>query len=187
MNGSDSDHAFTCLRCMLVVFAQAPVTPLPRIRPLHDPTHRQRFEARLSFRTTHDLQPVRPPVARQPSVQGVTTIPGIREDYLQLREVPPAHLREDVLSRSGIVHVCCRHHHSDQKTQGIHENMALTALHLLAAVDAPFLAAQRGPDRLAVDRRGGGGSVIVQPERAPRVRRTLSSFCQVPSAFQFMK
>src|SRR5437879_13395793 len=104
MNGGDADHGLTGLRRMLVVFAQTPVTPLPSISPLHYPTHRQRFELFLSFRPAHDLQAVRSPVARQPVVQLVIMIPGIREDYLQPREVPPAHLSEDVLGCPGIVH-----------------------------------------------------------------------------------
>ncbi len=186
MNGNDSDHAFTRLRCMLVVFGQASVTPLPRIGPLDDPTHRQRFEARLSFRTAHDLQPVRPPVARQPFVQRVIMIPGIREDHLQPRKVAPADLSEHVLGRSGIVHVGRRHHDGDQKTQGIHKDMAFPPLYLLAAVDTPLLTAQRGPDRLAVDRRGGGVGDRPAWARAS-VRRTSRSFCQVPSAFQNWK
>ncbi len=70
-------------------------------------------------------------------------IPGIREDYLQPREVAPTHLSENVLGCSGIIHVGRRHHDGDQETQGIHEDMALPALYLLAAVDTPFLATQR--------------------------------------------
>ncbi len=84
-------------------------------------------------------------------------IPGIREDHLQPRKVAPADLSEHVLGRSGIVHVGRRHHDGDQKTQGIHKDMAFPPLYLLAAVDTPLLTAQRGPDRLAVDRRGAGG------------------------------
>ncbi len=83
MNGNDSDHAFTRLRCMLVVFGQASVTPLPRIGPLDDPTHRQRFEARLSFRTAHDLQPVRP-------AGGETTIRTTRDYDTWHPRRPPA-------------------------------------------------------------------------------------------------
>jgi len=49
MNGGDADHGLTRLRRVLVVLAQAPVAPLPRIGPLHDPTHRQRLELRLPF------------------------------------------------------------------------------------------------------------------------------------------
>ena len=41
MSGGDADHGLTRLRRVLIVLAQASVTPLPRIGPLHDPTHRQ--------------------------------------------------------------------------------------------------------------------------------------------------
>src|SRR5438874_136313 len=76
---------------------------------------------------------------------------GICEDHLQPRIIAAAHLSEDVLGRSGVVYVRRRHDNGNQKTQGIYEDMALAALHLLAAIDSPLLAAQRGPDRLAVD------------------------------------
>ena len=69
MNGGDADHGLTRLRRVLIVLAQAPVTPLPRIGPLHDPTHRQGLELRFPLRAAHDLQPVGPPVAGQPVVQ----------------------------------------------------------------------------------------------------------------------
>src|SRR6266436_4561211 len=157
MNGSDADHGLTRLRCALVVFAQATVAPLPSVGPLHDPTHRQRLEFRLAFRTTHDLQVVRPPVARQPSAQGITTIPGIPKDHLQPREVAPAYLSEEVLGRPGVVHVGGRHHDGDQETQGIHEDMALATMHLLTTSDTAFYAAQRCLDRWAVDRCRTGG------------------------------
>ncbi len=186
MNGNDSDHAFTRLRCMLVVFGQASVTPLPRIGPLDDPTHRQRFEARLSFRTAHDLQPVRPAGGETNYRTRVIMIPGIREDHLQPRKVAPADLSEHVLGRSGIVHVGRRHHDGEQKTQGIHKQNPVQPLNLLAAVDNPLLTAQRGPDRLAVDRRGAGVGDRPAQARAS-VRRTSRSFCQVPSAFQNWK
>src|SRR5437764_9532830 len=102
MSGSDADHGLTRLRRVLVVLAQAPVATLPRIGPLHDPTHRQRLELRLPLRATHDLQPVGPPVAGQPVVQLIVVVPSTRQDYLKTREVPPAHLGEDVLARPGV-------------------------------------------------------------------------------------
>src|ERR1043166_3826172 len=156
MDGGDANHGFTGLGRMLVDLAQTPVPPLPRIVSLHDPTHRQRLELGLTFRPAHDLQTVWSPMMRQPVVQLVIMIPDIPKDHLQAREVPPTHLSEDGLGRPRIVHISCRHHDGDQKTQGIHENMALAALDLLAAVDTSFLATQRGLDRLAVDRRRTG-------------------------------
>ena len=59
--------------------------------------------------------------------------------------------------RPRIIHIGCRHHDGDQKTQGIHEDMALATMHLLTPIDTPFGAAQRCLDRLAVDRRRTGG------------------------------
>lgn len=152
MNGGDADHGLTHLRRVLVILAQTPVAPLPRIGPLHDPTHGQRLELRLARRAAHDLQPVGPPVAGQPVVQLVVVVLSIREDYPQARVVPPAHLCEDALGRPGVVHVGRGHDDGEQKTQGIHEDMALATLHLFAAVGPALLAPQRGLDRLAVDR-----------------------------------
>ncbi len=189
MNGNDSDHAFTRLRCMLVVFGQASVTPLPRIGPLDDPTHRQRFEARLSFRTAHDLQPVRPPVARQPFVQRVIMIPGIREDHLQPRKVAARGPEpEHVLGRSGIVHVGRRHHDGDQKTQWNPQGYGVSAL--VPSCRRRYPVAYRPAavtDRLAVDRRGGGELGADRPACGAGQRAKAGhprSFCQVPSAFQ---
>ena len=156
MDGGDSDHGLTRLRRMLVVFAQTPIAPLPGIRSLHYPTQRQGFECRLPFGTAHDLQPVGPTVDRQPVVQFVVVILAVGEDHPQPREVPAAHLSEEVLGSPGIVDVRRRHHHGDEKTQGIYEDMTLAALDLLAPVRAPFLAPLGGLDRLAVDGGGAG-------------------------------
>lgn len=156
MNGGDANQGLTRLRRVLIVLAQAPVAPLPRIGPLHDPTHRQRLELCLPLRAAYDFQPVGPPVAGQPGVQLVVVVLGIREDDLKARKVPAAHLGEDVLGRPGVIHVGRRHDGGEQKAQGIHEDMTLAALNLFAAVDPPRLAPQRRLDRLAVDRRRAG-------------------------------
>ena len=74
MHGGDTDHGLTRLRRVFVVLAQAPVASLPRIGPLHNPTHRQWLELRLPFRAAHDLQPVEPSVAGQPVVQLVIVV-----------------------------------------------------------------------------------------------------------------
>src|SRR5271165_535981 len=183
MDGGDSDHGLTRLRRMLVVFAQAPIAPLPGIRSLHYPTQRQGFECRLPFGTAHDLQPVGPAVDRQPVVQFVVVILAVGEDHPQPREVPAAHLSEEVLGSPGIVDVRRRHHHGDEKTQGIYEDMTLAALDLLAPVRAPFLALLGGLDRLAVD--GGGAGRWCPPsfdagQGAEGVEELLPSAVPVP-------
>src|SRR5262249_26066741 len=69
------------------------------------------------------------------------------------------------------------------KPQGIDENMPLAALDLLAAVGPPFLAAQCGPNRLAVERGSTGRwrSPCLDPsQRAEDIEDLLPSPIHVP-------
>src|SRR5262249_5054371 len=156
MNGSDADHCCTRLRCVLIVFAQGPVTPLPGIGALHHPTHWQWLEGSCPFRPAHDLQVVGTPGGGQPVIQFVVVVLVVGEDHAQTREVPAAHLGKDILSGPGIVYIRSRDHDGDEKPQGIHENMPLAALDLLAAVRAPLLATQGRLDRLTVESGSAG-------------------------------
>ncbi len=189
MNGNDSDHAFTRLRCMLVVFGQASVTPLPSIGcPLHDPTHRQRFEARLSFRTAHDLHSrYGPPVARQPFVQRVIMIPGIREDHLQPRKVAPCGPER---TRPGPLGHRPRWPPSPRRRSKKPRESTRIWRFRPCTFLPPSIPRCLPPSAVLTDWLSIAAALGVGDRPAwarASVRRTSRSFCQVPSAFQNWK
>src|SRR5581483_7922006 len=141
----------TRLRRMLVIPAQAPVAAQPGERPLYHPAALQGDEAPLPRRTTHDHHPVRPAMHAQPAVQLGAVVLGVRLHHLQARPVLARELREQLPSGLRVIDVGRRDDDRQQQAQRVHDDVALAATDLLAAIGAHLLAALRGLDRLAVD------------------------------------
>ena len=164
MNRRQPHYRLTRLGRMLVVLAQAPIPPQPGERPFHHPTHLQGLKARHAFRPAHHHQAVRPPVQTQPGVQSIVVILVIREHHPQPRQIPAGRLGEHRRGGAAVVHIGGRHHHGDQQPQRVHQDMALAAVDLLAAVLADLLSALGRLDRLAVDGGGAGRWLPTGPD-----------------------
>src|SRR5208337_4107459 len=123
---------------------------------LHHPPPRQQLKPSVPGRSADDLNHI-PPVLRDPSVQGVIVVLGVRPQLPQARERLARQLAEDLRCRRRIIHGRTGHGHGWKQPHGIHGDMMLPTGDPLGTV-VTMLATPFGRlDGLAIDTAGAGG------------------------------
>ena len=136
MNHGHADHGCARLGQILVIFGQAAVAGQPREGPFDNPAFWQEEKAFGPLRPFDDLQADFPPGAEspQPSAQ-VAAIALVGPQQAQMGEVMPPHLQH-LHSPVGVLHTRRGDDHAEEQPKGIHADMALAALDLLAGIVA---------------------------------------------------
>lgn len=132
MNRSEINHAFTTAGAAFIVLAEATVTTQPGEGTLHDPTSWQNNEALLVGRALDhvegDLQCVTHPLN-----QTVVLVDAVRPDALEGGD-GFGDFAQDILGAVIVLDVGGVDHDLEQIAEGIHHNMAFTAVDPFAGV-----------------------------------------------------
>ena len=110
LNHADPDLRLAGISQVFIILAVNPAPTQPAEGSLHHPPPRQQLKPSVSGKPADDLNHI-PPVLRDPSVQGVIVVLGIRPQLPQARERFARQLAEDLRCRRRIIHGRTGHGH----------------------------------------------------------------------------
>jgi predicted transposase YbfD/YdcC len=149
----DSYEGLADTRIPFIILAQATTTPQPTEGPLDDPTPLQHHEPRPEG-TPDDLQH-NPECRQNPDRQVVAAIAAVGPQPLQPRETLLG-LTDHLVGPVVVLHVRRLHDQGDEEPQGIHNQVTLASLDLLARIETFGTTYFRGLDTLGVNDAGAG-------------------------------
>ena len=103
LNHADPDLRLAGISQVFIILAVNPAPTQPAEGSLHHPPPRQQLKPSVPGRSADDLNHI-PPVLRDPSVQGVIVVLGVRPQLPQARERFARQLAEDLRCRRRIIH-----------------------------------------------------------------------------------
>lgn len=103
LNHADPDLRFAGISQVFIILAVNPAPTQPAEGSLHHPPPRQQLKPSVPGKPADDLNHI-PPVLRDPSVQGVIVVLGVRPQLPQPRERSSRQLAEDLRCRRRIIH-----------------------------------------------------------------------------------
>ena len=156
MQRTDPKHGFARVRTPFVIFAVAPASALPGESSLHDPALRQHSKTFDSGLACFHFQFPARPIRRQPVAEVVIVVLVVPEEFLHAWVIVDIESIHHLRSCSTIVENCGRDHHRQQQSHCIHQNMAFSAIDLLAAIIAMLTASLCRLDRLAINAGSAG-------------------------------
>src|SRR5271166_6349049 len=110
LNHADPDLRLAGISQVFIILAVNPAPTQPAEGSLHHPPPRQQLKPSVPGRSADDLNHI-PPVLRDPSVQGVIVVLGVRPQLPQARERFSRQLAEDLRCRCRIIHGRTGHSH----------------------------------------------------------------------------
>jgi len=110
LNHADPDLRFAGISQVFIILAVNPAPTQPAEGSLHHPPPRQQLKPSVPGKPADDLNHI-PPVLRDPSVQGVIVVLGVRPQLPQARERFARQLAEDLRCRRRIIHGRTGHGH----------------------------------------------------------------------------
>ena len=110
LNHADPDLRLAGISQVFIILAVNPAPTQPAEGSLHHPPPRQQLKPSVPGRSADDLNHI-PPVLRDPSVQGVIVVLGVRPQLPQARERFARQLAEDLRCRRRIIHGRTGHGH----------------------------------------------------------------------------
>ncbi len=110
LNHADPDLRLAGISQVFIILAVNPAPTQPAEGSLHHPPPRQQLKPSVPGRSADDLNHI-PPVLRDPSVQGVIVVLGVRPQLPQARERFSRQLAEDLRCRRRIIHGRTGHGH----------------------------------------------------------------------------
>ena len=134
MSHGQIDHGLAALGERFVVLAQAAVSSEPREGSLDDPTLGQNHEPRHVVAALDDLQ--NPPAQFPRPFDQLARIAAIGPDQLQPAETALEQGQHE-FGPVAILDVGGMHHHGQQQTQRVYDDMTLAPVDLLAGVVSP--------------------------------------------------
>ena len=137
---------------------QTAITAQPSERSLRDPALGQQDESLDTLWPRDNFQLVMS-IVGQPAIQVMIVILLIRPHQSQPGKIRITQLLQNFRSGLGIVDVARGHHHGEQQTHTVYDNMTFAAPHFFAGIVADRLAALAGFHRLAVDAGSAGGAL----------------------------
>ena len=111
LNHADPDLRLAGISQVFIILAVNPAPTQPAEGSLHHPPPRQQLKPSVPGKPADDLNHI-PPVLRDPSVQGVIVVLGVRPQLPQARERFARQLAEDLRCRRRIIHGRTGHGHS---------------------------------------------------------------------------
>src|SRR5579884_1623072 len=177
MNHRHIYHRLAHTRVPLLVLAQPAITHEPTERPLHHPTPGQHRETYCPLHPTYYLQH---PAIKDPDTPGrlLASIASIRPNLLQTWKAFPG-LVQHRFATILILDVGRMDHAGDNHAQDIDQHMPLAAVDFLTAIVAPFAAALRSFDRLAVEDGCGRRRFLAGLASNRRMQRVVDTQPQV--------
>ena len=103
LNHADQDLRLAGISRVFIILAVNPAPTQPAEGSLHHPPPRQQLKPSVPGKPADDLNHI-PPVLRDPSVQGVIVVLGVRPQLSQARERFSRQLAEDLRCRRRIIH-----------------------------------------------------------------------------------
>ena len=103
LNHADPDLRLAGISQVFIILAVNPAPTQPAEGSFHHPPPRQQLKPSLPGKPADDLNHI-PPVLRDPSVQGVIVVLGVRPQLPQARERFSRQLAEDLRCRRRIIH-----------------------------------------------------------------------------------
>ena len=103
LNHADPDLRLAGISQVFIILAVNPAPTQPAEGSLHHPPPRQQLKPSVPGKPADDLNHI-PPVLRDPSVQGVIVVLGVRPQLPQARERFSRQLAEDLRCRRRIIH-----------------------------------------------------------------------------------
>ena len=103
LNHADPDLRLAGISQVFIILAVNPAPTQPAEGSLHHPPPRQQLKPSVPAKPADDLNHI-PPVLRDPSVQGVIVVLGVRPQLSQARERFSRQLAEDLRCRRRIIH-----------------------------------------------------------------------------------
>ena len=103
LNHADPDLRLAGISQVFIILAVNPASTQPAEGSLHHPPPRQQLKPSVPGKPADDLNHI-PPVLRDPSVQGVIVVLGVRPQLPQARERFARQLAEDLRCRRRIIH-----------------------------------------------------------------------------------
>ena len=103
LNHADPDLRLAGISQVFIILAVNPAPTQPAEGSLHHPPPRQQLKPSVPGKPADDLNHI-PPVLRDPSVQGVIVVLGVRPQLPQARERFSRQLTEDLRCRRRIIH-----------------------------------------------------------------------------------
>jgi hypothetical protein len=110
LNHADPDLRLAGISQVFIILAVNPAPTQPAEGSLHHPPPRQQLKPSVPGKPADDLNHI-PPVLRDPSVQGVIVVLGVRPQLPQARERFARQLAEDLRCRRRIIHGRTGHGH----------------------------------------------------------------------------
>ena len=110
LNHADPDLRLAGISQVFIILAVNPAPTQPAEGSLHHPPPRQQLKPSVPGKPADDLNHI-PPVLRDPSVQGVIVVLGVRPQLPQARERFSRQLAEDLRCRRRIIHGRTGHGH----------------------------------------------------------------------------
>src|SRR5208337_2993686 len=124
LNHADSDLRLAGISQVFIILAVNPAPTQPAEGSLHHPPPRQQLKPSVPGKPADDLNHI-PPVLRDPSVQGVIVVLGVRPQLPQARERFSRQLAEDLRCRRRIIHGRTGDGHGWKQPHGIPGDMML--------------------------------------------------------------
>jgi hypothetical protein len=143
------DHGFASVGLSFVVATESPITSQPTEGTLYDPASRQHFEC-MKLGSFHDLDCA---AANSPCpVHQRARIAAVGPDMFDAVAGPLAQRqRQQLLGGISILNIGGQHHHRDDQSDCIDQDVAFAPIDFLAGIVTPLVADLGAFDALAVD------------------------------------
>lgn len=157
MGGGDEDESLAVGGVIFIIFGEAPIVGKPTEGSLHNPTFGQDLETMKVRAFDHfQAQAATWQQCLEPLAEGWAGIAAIHPDQaqptkgqLQFLELQPGAV--------AILNVGRMHHHRENQTQRVHQEMSFSSQDLLACIVAAHSSVVRYFNALAVEDRSGRG------------------------------